>query len=442
LSSRDPLKLTIIDEQNGRFQIQVAVGSRSSADNPLLLPFRGNTADLRVLNESLSQELELASVEFGSGFDGTPRTAGIALSRVRQSGVKVIDDLLGEAEGSRFRFLMEEALRTATPSNPGAIELASPLRLNLPIEILPSAPISLASLPSDETGLQSFARAFPAYTAVVKRVVTEVNRSPYACSDEAPSGLFPQDLTIYRAPEVTVAFYWHQDAPASAEDRAYFVRRAADSGQLPRVRLFGPVPDADFVPPSPEAFRELAQLIVSPPVFRHPEDSTDTPYQLVHIAAHSESGLPGVSQASRVLLGRHVERKQRFRKVTRTETYPLGSGLLYELSRSPGTRMDRGPIGVLSACQSTMPSAVANVELVEPLLHAGYRCVVGFATNVTGPVAHSVFVKAYDCLLQEASIGRAIQQARTWLLLKRNNPGALALTSFGETDLVLELGVV
>ena len=365
MSTDDPLKLTIVDERNGQVRIDVAIGSRSAADNDLLRPFAANAADLPLQHERLLDELELARIEFGGGLEGTPRAAGQALSRLWESGVQVVDQLFGKREGTRFRSLLAESLRNATPSAPGVVEISSPLRFSLPIEILPSAQIALASLPYDETTLRPYAQGFPGYTAVVKRIITEANgagtNEKAGTSRDRDGGLLPQDVSLYLAPELTVAFYWHATAPGSDADLAYFTGTKPDPEAGTELRLYGPMPDGGFEPPSYESIRRLTEMILSPPTFVHPGDSTLTPYQLVHISAHSESGRPGVSQSSQLILGRVVRRKRLIGAATDTERYPIGSGTLYQLSQSRGKRVQSRTRSAFSSCREPGPRPSATL---------------------------------------------------------------------------------
>jgi CHAT domain-containing protein len=237
---------------------------------------------------------------------------------------------------------------------------------------------------------------------------------------------------LYGAPEPTVALFWNEMAPSSGEDREYFQKRAAAG----RICLDGPIPGPAFEEPNDVSEDNLAMQLLELPRFVDPNGSNQRiPYQLVHVAAHSESGLPGITGSTVLILGKLTKGNGLFHR-PKMHYYPIKSGNISYLLNTISDPMLHGPVGVLSSCHSTTWADKGMLGLVVPLLQAGYRSVVGFDAEIPGVVAHKLLAYAYDLMFdRRIPLGAALSQAKAWMLLDLNNPLGILLRTYGQIDL-------
>jgi hypothetical protein len=416
---------TITIEPEGFSGVKIGIEVSRSLNHPeytqALPPFRVSKAALTEATDRLKQELEIIRRSFGSGVPGgSPADAGRILEKLHRAGTNAASSLFGDSEVIRLQSILQAALSRASLDSPLLLELKHGRNYGFPIELVPITRPTLASAPSSKAELQAFAESFPVFSCIVRRTVLD-----------APQSL-SQESELYGAPELTAVFFWDESAPGSTEDLNYFLERKRER----RVRLEGPIPGEKFVL-SEDPEKGLALQLLHPPTFTDPSESGgDIPFQLVHIAAHSQSNLPGIIAptvlllGNKVLISRHWWAKGQIEK----KTYRIGSGDLEYFSQAIEP-MSRGPIGVLSSCYSTFSAEQGLLGLVVPLLRAGYRCVVGFDTAISGPVANKLFTYTYDLLLQGMTLGEALNRAQVWLLLEQYNPLGMLMRSYGRTDL-------
>jgi hypothetical protein len=296
------------------------------------------------------------------------------------------------------------------------VELRTPEKWAIPLEILPLHRPPMASSPSDSCEVMEYARAFAAFSAVTRHIIT----------DFPP----PTDKHIPADPRIPLLYLYHCRAPSA--DDAFETMKALGNEAMCRVVSHGPFPSSDHY----NSTDRLARLLVRPgssPAY----DQDDTPYRIVHIHAHAETGERSGPRSHKLIFA-YPGRLWKQPEEVVVCNGDLDEALYWAIGPSIQST-GSGPLLFLNACGGAGLAYSGRLGLDGQFLEYGYRAVVGPVVSVGGDVAVDIARRFYDYLLgRECDLAAALFHARRGLLRDWLNPFGALYTIHGESGLYVD----
>jgi hypothetical protein len=370
--------------------------------------FTGSAPRLRDSNHKLKGELNGLNESYLASIQGDPVVAGNVLAKLsRMSGVYL--RAVFDSQATLIRWLLNEACGTL--DRPGRLHITCPVDAYLPLGLMSTAVVSERSAWTD-ADIAGAAINFPVFSTVVQQRVTWAGMG--STRTGGITEVLPQAHRLRRDGDgrVQTLMLWDPHAPSSSAE----FRALSALDQMGQIRLFGPVPNPEYL-----GSDRLAAVLVNP------RDVHQIPLvQLVHASAHSATDPANLESASVIWLA------------DRRDRYDVTNGRLLEQWELLGEiRHTEGPIAVLSSCESVASVFWGIESLVRLLLGFGYRAVVGAESKVRGLLARWFSGYLYDGLLTGLSLGEAVQRARARILLEQHNPLGFLFGLYGDADLRL-----
>lgn len=301
-----------------------------------------------------------------------------------------------------FRKQLQQSLRE---DEPFLVEVITPPAGITPIEFLPVfAEGKKPSTIRNAMDLEAAMRQFPAFSAVVRRVV--LTGHPYE-----------RDNIIEAYPRLPLKLFYHAGLKGALKEKAFFEK-------MPMLELRGPWPIEDI--PLDQIVETLADHLLDPSK-KFQGRGACPPDQIQHFACHCDTSGPSSLEHSITLA--HAPKADRRVRIGELEE-KIGRRAGWMKKKDAGV----SPLIFLNACGSNAMTPMDSTSFLG-LFHHISRGMIGTEALVPDQFAAAFSESFYRYLIKHESLGKSIQQARLDMLRRHYIPLGILYTLYADSDI-------
>jgi hypothetical protein len=332
----------------------------------------------------------------------TVKDAMNALGVLNTRGLSLISDIFGAHRWEVVERFQECFGAWRTQKDPAVLTITAALSRLIPLELLPLFDLAEWPKVADWETLESSARRFPGFSAIIRREFPDVRVS--------------QNRVLDSDPRLPVKCFTYLGLKAAEEEVGFFQRNAGRRGG---IDFHGPWPKREY--DADEFVSSLARHL------RYADRSFTGKYraaadQIQHFVCHCEID-DEVANDSRLLFS-----AGNIASITELQAR-------FALMKEPDGSKD-GPLVFLNACGTSRmdPMAVASFPRFF-LQQNSNRGFIGTETNVPDAFAAEFAQRFYQGLLGGLPLGEAIHWAKWAMLRDKNSPLGILYVVYADPDL-------